>query len=366
MDKSITYFEQAIHLLKKMISIPSFSKEEKEVADMIETFLNENGVETSRLLNNVYAKNKLFDKNKKTILLNSHHDTVKPSSAYTTDPFSPTERDGKIIGLGSNDAGASLVCLIASFLHFYSKRDLPFNLMLAATAEEEISGRNGIELLLNDPIFIASLGGSEIIGALVGEPTKMNMALAEKGLLVIDAIAKGKSGHAAREEGINAIDIAMDDIAKIRSLEFKKISPLTGKAKATVTSIETNNKAHNVIPAECKFVIDIRLNELYTFEEVMEMLNRMLTSEIKARSFRMRSTMIPLDHAIVRAGTALGIDHYGSPTTSDKALMPFPALKIGPGDSARSHTADEYIFLEEIEQGIDGYIKLIEETARII
>ena len=360
-----TYTEQVLSLLKKMISTPSFSREEKEVADLIEQFLQQQGIETYRLLNNVFAKNKYFNKNKETILLNSHHDTVKPAIGYTSDPFTPIEHDGKITGLGSNDAGAALVSMIACFIHFHSREDIPFNLVMAATAEEEISGKNGIELLLNDKLFLNALEGSTITGALVGEPTNMQMAVAEKGLLVLDAIATGKSGHAAREEGINAINIAIDDIAKIQSLVFNKISPLTGKTKATVTVLETPNKAHNVIPSECKFVIDFRINELYTFEEIVGLIAGLVKSEITSRSFRMKSTMIPLEHPIVKAGTLLGISHYGSPTTSDKALMPFPALKIGPGDSARSHTANEFIYVEEIENGIDVYIKILEQTAQL-
>jgi len=365
MDKLKTYSDSALSLLKKMISTPSFSKEEKEVADIIEQFLQQNGVQPFRILNNVFAKNIGFDKSKKTILLNSHHNTVKPESGYTSDPFTPLEQNGKIIGLGSNDAGGCLVSLIATFIYYYNNNSLLFNLVLAATAEEEISGKNGIELLLKEKEFLDALEGSEIIGALVGEPTNMQMAVAEKGLLVLDAIAMGKSGHAAREEGINAINIAMGDIATIQSLVFDKVSPFTGKAKATVTSIETPNKAHNVIPSECKFVIDIRVNELYSFEEIIKLLKGLLKSELSARSFRMKSTMIPLDHVLVKAGISMGLTHYGSPTTSDKALMPFPALKIGPGDSARSHTADEYIFIEEIEKGIEGYINLLDQTANL-
>jgi len=359
------YSDSALSLLKKMISTPSFSKEEKEVTDIIEQFLQQNGVETFRVLNNVFARNDRFDKSKKTILLNSHHDTVKPAIGYTSDPFTPLEHDGKIIGLGSNDAGGCLVSLIATFIFYYKNDILPFNLILGATAEEEISGKNGIELLLDNTLFLEKLEGSEIIGALVGEPTKMQMAVAEKGLLVIDAVARGKSGHAAREEGVNAISIAIEDIAAIQSFVFDKVSPLTGKAKATVTSIETPNKAHNVVPAECKFLIDIRVNELYSFEEIITILNSSLKSELTARSFRMKSTMIPLDHVLVKAGTSMGLTHYGSPTTSDKALMPFPALKIGPGDSARSHTANEFIFIEEVEKGIEGYIKLLDQTANL-
>jgi acetylornithine deacetylase len=360
-QKNIT--TSAISLLKGMIAIPSFSKEENNVADLIESFLHENKVVTNRLANNVYALNQHFNPAKETILLNSHHDTVKPDKGYTNDPFTPTLADGKLFGLGSNDAGGSLVSLIATFIHFYSAQDLPFNLVLAATAEEEISGKNGVELLLNDDSFLACLNGSMITGALVGEPTQMQMAVAERGLLVVDAVAHGKAGHAARQEGINAIDIAIEDIQTIRSTIFDKISSFTGKTNATVTVIETENKAHNVIPASCKFIIDIRVNEQYNFEEILQILQAKLKSILTPRSFRLKSTMIPMEHPIVKAGLKLGLSHYGSPTTSDKALMDFPALKIGPGDSARSHTADEYIYITEIENGIEGYIQLLNETA---
>jgi acetylornithine deacetylase len=358
-----TLKQDAITLLKKMIATPSFSKEEGDVADVIENFLKEKKIISKRLLHNVYAVNKYFDPKKASILLNSHHDTVKPAKGYTTDPFTPTLENGKIIGLGSNDAGAPLVSLIAAFIFFFERSELPFNIILAATAEEEISGKNGVELLINHVDFLETLGGSVITGALVGEPTQMNMAIAERGLLVLDATAIGKAGHAARQEGINAINIAIDDIIKIQSIPFDRHSELTGETRATVTVIETENKAHNVVPASCKFVIDIRVNELYTFDEVVEKIKSTISSELQPRSFRLKSTLIPLSHPIVKAGLSMGLDYYGSPTTSDKALMNFPTLKIGPGDSARSHTADEYIYIEEIEKGIEKYIELIEKTA---
>ena len=355
----------AINLLKKMIAIPSLSKEEKEVADLIEQYLQENGITTGRVINNVYALNKYFDPSKQSILLNSHHDTVKPAKGYTTDPFTPTETEGRLIGLGSNDAGGPLVSLIATFIHFFNRQDLPFNIILAATAEEEISGTNGIELLLKDEAFLEKLHGSEIMGALVGEPTKMEMAVAERGLLVLDGTVHGKAGHAAREEGINAIYLAMKDIESIAALDFEKTSELLGKTTAKVTVIETDNKAHNVVPASCRFVVDVRVNEQYGFDEVLDRLKASIKAELVPRSFRMKSSMIPMDHPIVKAGKNLGMAHYGSPTTSDKALMTFPALKIGPGDSARSHTADEYIYITEIENGISGYIQLLEATISI-
>lgn len=355
--------QDAIALLRKMIAIPSFSKEEKEVADLIEITLNRKNISTKRLLHNVYAMNMHFDASKPTILLNSHHDTVRPAKGYTTDPFTASEKDGKIFGLGSNDAGGALASLIATFIHYYQATTLPFNLIIAATAEEEISGKNGIELLLNDETFKSNLKGSAIIGALVGEPTNMQMAVAERGLLVLDGLATGSAGHAAREEGINAISIALKDIQAIQQHSFEKISELTGKTTAKVTVIETDNKAHNVIPAQCRFVVDVRVNELYSFDQVLQQLQSIVSSELSPRSFRLRSTMIALDHPIISAGKKIGLDHYGSPTTSDKALMHFPALKIGPGDSARSHTADEYIYIKEIEQGIEILVNLIQETA---
>jgi len=365
MSTQHTITNSAIDLLKKMIAIPSLSKEEKEVADLIEKYLQENGVNTGRLINNVYAVNQYFDPAKKSILLNSHHDTVKPAKGYTTDPFTPTEIEGRLIGLGSNDAGGPLVSLIATFIHFFNRQDLPFNIILAATAEEEISGTNGIELLLKDEGFLSMLQGSTIMGALVGEPTKMEMAVAERGLLVLDGTVHGKAGHAAREEGINAIYLAMEDIQAIAKMDFEKTSELLGKTTAKVTVIETDNKAHNVVPASCRFVVDVRVNEQYSFEEVLDQLSANVKAQLVPRSFRMKSSMIAKDHPIVKAGKQLGLSHYGSPTTSDKALMPFPALKIGPGDSARSHTADEYIYISEIENGINGYIQLLETTISI-
>ena len=362
MSTNNTITNNAIELLKKMIAIPSFSREEKEVADLIEQFLQENDIPTGRLINNVYALNKYFEPSKKSILLNSHHDTVKPAKGYTTDPFTPTEIEGRLIGLGSNDAGGPLVSLIATFIHFFNRQDLPFNIILAATAEEEISGTNGIELLLKDEAFLNMLQGSTIMGALVGEPTKMEMAVAERGLLVLDGTVQGKAGHAAREEGINSIYLAMEDIQRIAGINFEKTSELLGKTTAIVTVIDTENMAHNVVPASCRFVVDIRVNEQYEFDEVLDLLKENVKAELVPRSFRMKSSMIAMDHPIVKAGKQLGLSHYGSPTTSDKALMPFPALKIGPGDSARSHTADEYIYISEIENGISGYIQLLETT----
>ena len=344
----------AIGLLKELISTPSFSKEEDQTAGIITRFLGIKGIEHYRIGNNVYAYNKHYDQNKPTILLNSHHDTVKPNRGYTLDPFSPIEKEGKLFGLGSNDAGGCLVSLIATFLFFYDKQDLKYNLLIAATAEEEISGREGIEKILPE------LGRIDF--AIVGEPTQMQMAIAEKGLLVLDCTANGRAGHAARNEGENAISKAIKDIQWINNYQFPKNSELLGPVKMSVTVINTENKAHNVVPAQCNFVVDVRVNELYSFEEIMEIIRSNISSEIQPRSLRMRSSLINIDHPLVKSGTSLGRSYYGSPTTSDKALMPFPALKIGPGDSARSHTADEFIYTAEIEEGINLYIQLLQNV----
>jgi acetylornithine deacetylase len=343
----------AIDLLKLLIATPSFSKEENKTASIIESFLKEHAVKTNRQLNNIWACNQFFDESKPTILLNSHHDTVKPNKGYTLDPFTPIEKEGKLFGLGSNDAGGSLVSIISAFLYFHSKKDLKYNLVLGISAEEEISGKNGIESLLSVL--------PKIDCGIVGEPTLLQMAIAERGLMVLDCISPGKAGHAARNEGENAIYKAMMDIEWIYTYSFEKASEFLGPVKMTVTSIETENKAHNVVPSECKFVVDVRLNELYTHEEVFQIIQDNLQSTVHMRSDRLRSSMISLEHPLVKAGLNLGRTYYGSPTSSDKALMHFPALKIGPGDSARSHTADEFIFVNEIKEGIDLYIQLLNQ-----
>ena len=344
-------YTEAIALLKNLIAQSSFSKEEEKTADLIAAFLDSRGVPAHRLQNNVWARNKYFDPAKPTILLNSHHDTVKPNKAYTLDPFDPQEKDGKLYGLGSNDAGGCLVSLIAAFLHYFEHKHLKYNLIIAASAEEEISGHNGIELLL------PMLGHIEF--GIVGEPTKLDLAVAEKGLLVLDCVSQGKAGHAAREEGENAIYKALKDIEWFHSYRAPMVSDLLGPVKMSVTVIDTENRAHNVVPSQCHFVVDVRVNECYTFEDLLDIIRRHVHSEITPRSLRMRSSGIALDHPIVQSGIRLGRTYYGSPTTSDKALMPFPALKTGPGDSARSHTADEYIFLQEIQEGISNYIELL-------
>jgi acetylornithine deacetylase len=352
-NKIDTLYADAISLLKELIATPSFSKEEDETAGILCRFIGERGIQHSRVGNNVYALNKYYDVSKPSVLLNSHHDTVKPNKGYTFDPFSPFEKDGRLFGLGSNDAGGSLVSLLATFLYFYDKEGMNHNVVFAASAEEEISGVNGIELVLP---YLGKLDYG-----IVGEPTKLEMAVAERGLMVIDCTAEGKSGHAARNEGENALYKAVDDIVWLRNYKFEKVSPLLGESRLTATVINTENIQHNVVPSQCKFVIDVRVNELYTFEEILDLLKNNLKSKFKPRTTRMKSTSIPLDHLLVKAGINLGRGYFGSATTSDKALMPFATLKMGPGDSARSHTADEFIYLDEIKDGIVTYVKLVEQ-----
>lgn len=346
-------YHDAMELLKQLITTPSFSKEEDKTADLIEQFFKSKNIHTHRLGNNVWCVNKYFDPSKPTILLNSHHDTVKPNPQYTKDPVAAIVEEHKLYGLGSNDAGGCLVSLIAAFVHFYDKENLRYNIVLAATAEEEISGKNGIEIVL--PLLPA------IDFTIVGEPTLTNLAVAEKGLLVLDCTAYGKAGHAARDEGENALYKAMKDIEWLRNFQFPKISATLGAVKISVTSINTENKAHNVVPALCTFVVDVRVTDAYTHEEILETIQQQVSCEVKPRSMRMRSSKIELDHPIVQAGIKLGKSTYGSPTTSDGALINAPVLKCGPGDSARSHTADEFIYLNEIKAGIETYIKMLKQ-----
>jgi acetylornithine deacetylase/succinyl-diaminopimelate desuccinylase-like protein len=346
-------YQDAVKLLQELIAMPSLSREEQGTAQLIGSLLAEKGVSYQQHLNNVWAQNKHFDPAKPTILLNSHHDTVKPNPQYTRDPFSPDIVDDKLYGLGSNDAGGCLVSLIAAFLHFYDRPDMKYNVALAATAEEEISGVNGIESILDQ------LPAIEL--AIVGEPTQTQLAIAEKGLMVLDCVSHGKAGHAARNEGENAIYKALQDINWFREYQFPEVSETLGPIKMSVTVINTSNKAHNVVPADCSFVVDVRVTDKYTLEEVLAAIQQHVSCDVKPRSMRMRPSGISLDHPIVQAGIRMGKTWYGSPTTSDQALIPATSIKIGPGDSARSHTADEYIYLDEIRQGIDTYIKLLNE-----
>ena len=361
--------EESLELLRKLISIPSFSKEEDKTAEAIFNFLDLHGASPYRVGNNVFALSKNFDPDKPVILLNSHHDTVKPNKGYTLNPFDPVEKDSKLFGLGSNDAGGALVSLIAAFLFYFDKENLNQNLVIAATAEEEISGKDGIELLLKNEEFLNATNnnGNQLFKGwtgIVGEPTLLQMAIAERGLMVLDCVANGMAGHAAREEGENSIYNAIKDINWFQSFKFEKVSEFLGPVKMSVTVIETENKAHNVVPAQCKFVVDVRVNELYSFQEVLETIGKNVKAEIQPRSTRLRSTSISPDHPLVKAGTKMGKSSYGSPTTSDKALMPFPTLKIGPGDSARSHSANEYIYVDEVKEGVRTYIRLLEAVLK--
>lgn len=343
-------YKEALELLQQLISIPSFSREEDKTAEAIYTFLGRHGVKAERQGNNVWAYNQYFNPKLPTILLNSHHDTVKPNAGYTLDPFAPTIKDGKLYGLGSNDAGGCLVSLIAAFLHFYPKQNLNYNFVLAATAEEEISGTNGLESILP--------GLGEIDFAIVGEPTQMHLAVAEKGLLVLDCVAHGKAGHAAREEGVNAIYEALQDIEWFRNYRFEKESETLGPIKMSVTVVQAGSQ-HNVVPDTCNFTVDVRVTDAYSLEEVLETVKQHVKATVTPRSVRLQPSGIPLDHPIVQAGISLGRSTYGSPTTSDQALLRVPSVKLGPGDSARSHTANEYIELQELEEGIALYIEML-------
>lgn len=344
--------EQAIGLLQQLIRIPSFSREEDKTADAIQEFMLERGIHMHRKLNNLWAWNKFFDPAKPTILLNSHHDTVKPNSGYTRDPYDAKIEDGKLFGLGSNDAGGCLVSLIAVFLYFYDKQGLKYNFCLATTAEEEISGVNGLELIIPD------LGNLDF--GIVGEPTKMQLAIAEKGLMVLDCTAHGKAGHAAREEGENAIYKALTDIEWFRSFRFPKESEVFGPVKMSVTIINAGSQ-HNVVPASCTFTVDVRVTDAYRNEEVLDIIRQHVTCDVKPRSIRLKPSKIDKDHPIVQAGIALGRTTYGSPTTSDQSLLDIQSIKVGPGDSARSHTADEFVYVDEIHEGVELYVKMLEQ-----
>jgi acetylornithine deacetylase len=343
--------DEAIVLLKSLIETPSFSREEEKTAMLIADFFEKKNIPFQQKKNNLWAYNRHFDKSKPTILLNSHHDTVKPNKSWTLDPFKAIIEDDKLFGLGSNDAGGCLVSLIATFCYFYAKENLAYNIVIATTAEEEISGKEGLEIVVPEL--------PEIAFAIVGEPTEMQLAVAEKGLLVLDCTARGKSGHAAREEGDNAIYKALKDISWINQYKFPKVSPTLGPIKMSVTIINAGTQ-HNVVPDACNFTIDVRVTDQYTLEEVIDVIQANIESEVSARSIRLRPSSIPMDHPIVLAGLKLGRTAYGSPTTSDQALLDCPSLKMGPGHSARSHSADEFVFLQEIKAGIDQYIAMLE------
>jgi len=341
---------EAIGLLKSLISIPSLSRDETSAADFLQQYIETQGIVTGRKGNNIWCFSPMFTTKKPTILLNSHIDTVKPVSGWQKDPYTPTEINGKLYGLGSNDAGASVVSLLHVFIEL-SRTVQSYNLIFLASCEEEVSGKEGIESALPElpPISFA----------IVGEPTEMQPAVAEKGLMVLDVTAYGKAGHAAREEGENAIYKSIKDIEWFRDYRFEKVSPLLGPVKMSVTQINAGTQ-HNVVPDRCSFVVDIRSNELYGNKELFEIINQHIVSEAKARSFRLNSSHISEEHAFVQKAMKLGCIPFGSPTLSDQALMPFPSVKMGPGRSSRSHTADEYIVIKEIEEAIELYLEVLD------
>lgn len=350
-----TDFKEYVRLLEDLIATPSFSGEEEKTAGIIHDFFRSKSIEVRQIKNNIVAYNQYFDPEKPTILLNSHHDTVKPNSSWKKDPLTPIVVDGRLYGLGSNDAGGPLVALMAAFMHNYTNDQLAFNLALATTAEEETSGRNGIMAVLPElpPIDFA----------IVGEPTSLDMAVAEKGLMVLDCIAHGKSGHAARNEGDNAIYRALDDIVWFRDYRFGQVSAMLGEIKMTVTMIESGTQ-HNVVPDNCRFVVDIRSTDVLSNDEILEIIRENVRCEVIPRSLRLQPSGLPENHLLYKCAKDLKVKTYGSPTISDQALMSFPSVKIGPGDSARSHTADEYLELKELEDGIDLYIRLLEAINR--
>lgn len=344
------YTSEAITLLQALIGIPSVSREEEAAADFLQNYIEGSGIMTGRSGNNIWCISPMFDINKPTILLNSHIDTVKPVSGWRRQPFTPKIENGKLYGLGSNDAGASLVSLFQVYRHLSATRQ-SYNLIYLASCEEEVSGKGGIESVLPKlpPITLG----------IVGEPTEMNPAVAEKGLMVLDVTAHGKSGHAARNEGENAIYKILPDVEWFRTYRFDKESPLLGTVKMSVTQINAGTQ-HNVIPDVCTAVVDVRSNECYSNEELFEEISKHIGSEVKARSFRLNSSNISTEHPLVKRAVSLGKVPYGSPTLSDQALMRFPSVKIGPGKSSRSHTADEYVMLSEIEEAIGLYIRLLD------
>ena len=351
MEEIDSLFYDSIDLLKRMIAIPSHSSEEKEVADMLAVYMQNRGLNPERKENNIWAISPDFDSNKPTILLNSHIDTVKPVNGWTVNPYEALESGGKITGLGSNDAGASVVSLLHAFI-FLIQKEQPYNLIFLASAEEEISGKNGVECVLPE-LPLISFG-------LVGEPTGMNPAIAEKGLMVLDCCVYGQSGHAAREAGDNAIYRAIPVINWFKSYEFSKQSSLLGKVKMSVTMIQSGTQ-HNVIPDLCTFVVDVRSNECYSNAEILEIIMQNCDCEIKARSTRLNSSGISFNQPVVQRAIMLGKQPFGSPTLSDQALTPFSTLKIGPGQSSRSHSADEFVRTEEIREAIATYIKILDK-----
>lgn len=342
--------KRAIELLQQLIATPSFSGEEDKTADAIEKWLANFGVKTKRQFNNVYAFNKHFDESKPTLLLNSHHDTVKPNSAYTKDPFKPHIEDGKLFGLGSNDAGGCLVSLLATFVHFYEQENLTHNIIMAATAEEEDAGEKSLTALL--PIL------PKIDVAVIGEPTLMDLAIAEKGLVVFDAVVEGTPSHAAHPNDDNSIYNTIKVLDWFKGYSFEKVSDALGEVKLTVTQIKAGNQ-HNVVPAQVDLVVDVRVNDCYSNQEIAEILQNEAPCKMTPRSLRLNSSAINPEHDLVQSGIALGRKTYGSPTLSDQAALSCQSVKLGPGDSTRSHSSNEYIYVQEIEEGIDLYNKIL-------
>lgn len=343
-------FVESVNLLKQLISIPSPSGEEKRTADLIQNYLNSKGILSKRKFNNIWSMNRDFNPERRTVLLNSHLDTVKPGSDWILSPFSPDVKNGKLYGLGSNDAGASLVSLLMTFLFFYDHSSLDYNLIFSATAEEENSGPSGITAILSE------LGNVDL--AIIGEPTSNELAIAEKGLVVLECCAHGASGHAARDIGENAILKAMDDIRWFSSYQFPQISSTLGKVKMTVTMIQAGLQ-HNVIPDHCQFTVDVRTTDAYSHDEIIQTIKTHIQSEISRCSLRLKASAIDPNHRLIQIAQDLGIPTFASPTLSDQALLNVSSVKIGPGDSNRSHTADEFVYLSEIKYGIQIYIELL-------
>jgi acetylornithine deacetylase len=345
---------EAIELLKQLIETQSFSSEEDQTAALLENWFVNNNIPFKRNVHNVWAVNKYFDESKPTLLLNSHHDTVKPNNGYTKDPFKAIVENGKLYGLGSNDAGGCLVSLLATFAHFYQQKDLKYNLVIVASAEEESSGDNGLNSMLS---IIPNIDV-----AIVGEPTLMNLAVAEKGLVVFDAEVKGTPSHAAHPNNNNAIYNTIDVLKWFEEYQFEKSSEALGDVKMTVTQINAG-KQHNSIPSEVKLVVDVRVNDKYSNQDIVDILQKESPCDsIIPRGIKLNSSSIPVEHELVKAGVFLGRETYGSPTLSDQACLSCPSLKLGPGDSTRSHTADEFIYIHEIEEGIQLYIELLEKV----
>lgn len=343
------YTNEAVGLLQRLIAIPSASRDEGRAADMLSEYMSEHGLRHDRTGNNIVAVCGDYDASRPTLMLNAHIDTVRPVASWTRDPFAPDLEGDRLYGLGSNDCGGGLVSLLQVYRVLLSLARA-YNILYVASAEEEVSGCNGLSLVLPQL--------PKVDVAVVGEPTGMQPAIAEKGLMVIDGTAHGKAGHAARDEGVNAIGVALDDLLWLRDYRFERVSPLLGAVKMSVTIINAGTQ-HNVVPDECRFVVDVRTNELYTNHEVFDTIRQNVRSDVKARSFRLNSSHIAPDHPMVKRMADMGMAPFGSPTLSDQALMPFPSFKLGPGESSRSHCADEYICVSEIDDAIDKYLRLL-------